>query len=187
MTNHVNAEADMQAPPEPTLPAVDLNIKLYYDVLISTRNLEINLFWQRSNYFLALNSALAIGFFNLKGSTYGVLFVGMGILSSLLWFRVCLGAKYWQSRWEQRLMDFERHHFPGLDFFSANGERIQSDARRSFGFHKIGRFKRLIYNLALAQRPSVSFSMILLSIVFMAAWVIALLLFVFVTNSLTIP
>ncbi|HEY4679149.1 MAG TPA: hypothetical protein VIJ01_18425 [Candidatus Angelobacter sp.] len=41
-----------------------------YKVLIDTRNLEINLFWQRSNYFLVLNTGLAIGFFNIKEDWY---------------------------------------------------------------------------------------------------------------------
>jgi hypothetical protein len=40
-----------------------------YKVLLDTRNLEINLFWQRSNYFLGLNTGIAIGFFNLKTPT----------------------------------------------------------------------------------------------------------------------
>ena len=36
-----------------------------YRVALDTRNLESTLFWQRCNYFLVLNSALALGFFNL--------------------------------------------------------------------------------------------------------------------------
>ena len=40
-----------------------------YKVLLDTRNLEINLFWQRSNYFLALNTGIALGFFNLRTPT----------------------------------------------------------------------------------------------------------------------
>jgi len=30
------------------------------------RNLEITLFWQRSNYFLVLSTAIAAGFFSLR-------------------------------------------------------------------------------------------------------------------------
>jgi hypothetical protein len=30
-----------------------------YRTALATRNLEINLFWQRSNYFLVLNTAIA--------------------------------------------------------------------------------------------------------------------------------
>lgn len=34
-----------------------------YRVAKETRSLEINLFWQRSNYFLVLSTAIAAGFF----------------------------------------------------------------------------------------------------------------------------
>lgn len=33
-----------------------------YKMALDTRNLEINLFWQRCNYFLILNSALAYAY-----------------------------------------------------------------------------------------------------------------------------
>ena len=32
-----------------------------YKIAIQTRNLELGFFWQRSNYFLVLNTALATG------------------------------------------------------------------------------------------------------------------------------
>src|SRR4029079_19741708 len=35
-----------------------------YRVALETRKLEIRLFWQRSNYFLVLSTALAIGYFS---------------------------------------------------------------------------------------------------------------------------
>src|SRR5262245_24423130 len=101
-------------------------VKDLYGTLLATPNFEIGLFWQRSNYFLVLNTGIAFGFFNLKESKYAPIFVAMGLVSSALWFWVCLGAKYWQTRWEQRLMDFETHHLAGLDFFAADRDRIQS-------------------------------------------------------------
>src|SRR4051794_39983352 len=48
-----------------------LELKDAYQVLLSTRNLEIGLFWQRSNYFLVLNSGLALGFFSLLKANSG--------------------------------------------------------------------------------------------------------------------
>ncbi len=84
---------------KPTLEKKDL-----YKVALDTRNFEISLFWQRSNYFLALNSALALGFFNLKEQgLYGLVMAIFGIIVSYLWVRVNLGSKFWQSRWERRL------------------------------------------------------------------------------------
>jgi hypothetical protein len=41
-----------------------------YKYVLDTRNFEISLFWQRSNYFLVLNSALAVGFFSLKSTKF---------------------------------------------------------------------------------------------------------------------
>ncbi|ENN6985946.1 hypothetical protein ACAB91_004506 [Vibrio parahaemolyticus] len=41
-----------------------------YKIALETRNMEIKLFWQRSNYFLALNAALALGFFRLTEGYY---------------------------------------------------------------------------------------------------------------------
>ena len=102
----------------------------------------------------------------------------MGFLASVLWFRVCLGGKYWQARWEQRLFDFEKEHLPGLDFFAAEPARIKRDAEKSLlEFDKLRWPKRLIYRLAL-RKPSVSYSMILLSVTFIIGWIIAAALLV---------
>jgi len=144
-------------------------VKDLYGTLVSTRQLEIGLFWQRSNYFLVLNTGLALGFF--KEVTYAPIFAVMGILSSALWFWVCLGGKYWQTRWEQRLMDFEADNVKGLNFFSANPDRIDLDVARGLRFREAGGLKQWIYKKALLQHPSVSFSMMLLAIVFFAGWV----------------
>lgn len=44
-----------------------------YKIAIETRNLEIGMLWQRSNYFMALNTAIAIGFFTQKAGPYGII------------------------------------------------------------------------------------------------------------------
>src|SRR5688572_6711091 len=107
----------MANPTEGKLDAFVGPVKDVHSTLVATRNLEIGLFWQRANYFLVLNSAMALGFFNLKETTYALVLALMGLSSSILWVLVCLGGKYWQTRWEQRLMDFESHHLPGLALF----------------------------------------------------------------------
>jgi len=78
-----------------------------YHILIDTRNLEVNLFWQRTNYFLALNSGIVLAFFNVKDAIYVRTFAIIGLLSSLLWFWACLASKYWQTFWAQCLKKFE--------------------------------------------------------------------------------
>ncbi len=153
-----------------------VEVKDLYATLIATRNLEINLFWQRSNYFLVLNSGIVFGFFNLKDTRYGVIFGLMGMVASLLWFWVCLGSKFWQTRWEQRLLDFENQNLPGIEFFAAKPARIRSDVERGFAFERLGRFQKAVYKLAM-RKPSVSYSMIRLSAVFVLGWLAFLVLF----------
>ena len=155
-------------PPEEVKPPME--VKDLYKTLLDTRNLEINLFWQRSNYFLVLNTGIAFGFFNLKDGKFAVIFAVIGLLASLLWFWVCLGGKFWQTRWEQRLLEFEREHMPGLDFFGASPERIRADVEKGLAFHELRWTQRLVYRLAL-NKPSVSYSMIRLSALFVIGWV----------------
>lgn len=147
-----------------------VEVKDLYKTLLDTRNLEINLFWQRSNYFLVLNTGIAFGFFNLKDGKFAVIFAVMGLFASILWFWVCLGGKFWQTRWEQRLLEFEREHLPGLDFFGASPERIRADVEKGLAFHNLRWSQRIIYRLAL-NKPSVSYSMIRLSGLFVIGWV----------------
>jgi hypothetical protein len=155
-----------QIEPEKKLP---IEVKDLYKTLLDTRNLEINLFWQRSNYFLVLNSGIALGFFNLKDQKFAFIFAMMGLLASSLWFWVCLGGKFWQTRWEQRLLEFEKEHLPELDFFAASPQRIRADVEKGLAFHEMRWSQRLIYRLVL-NKPSVSYSMIRLSLLFILGW-----------------
>lgn len=143
-----------------------------YKTVFDTRNLEISLFWQRSNYFLVLNSALAVGFFNLKSQEYAFLLVAFGLITSFLWFRVALGGKYWQSRWEHRLSVIEQQIAPRLNLFSASWEVIQSDAASSLSSNKPqGWFKKWLETQVL-KKHSVSYNMTLLSLCFVVGWVL---------------
>jgi hypothetical protein len=160
-------------------------IRGFYQTLIDTRNFEISLFWQRSNYFLVLNTGIAFGFFNLKESRYVWAMAVIGLLASFLWFWVCLGSKHWQARWEQRLRDFEHEHFPSLEFFSASRERIREDVSQGLGFFTLKWPKRSIYKLAL-YKPSVSFSMILLAALFVLGWVVLIVMLSFLGNRITL-
>lgn len=146
-----------------------------YKVLIETRNLEINLFWQRSNYFLVLNTGLALGFFNVKQDPYKWALAVFGFLASILWLGVSLGAKHWQAKWEQRLRDFEGEVFPRLEFFAASETRIRDDAREGLGFYRAWWPKRFAYRIAL-WKPSVTFCMILLAFMFAIGWLALIVL-----------
>lgn len=165
------ASLESRSAPAELIKREDLNS--LYQTIVATRNFEINLFWQRANYFLVLNSALAVGFFNLKTNQppAALTFAGVGAVSSALWFGVCAGGKFWQTRWEQRLQDFERQHYPDLDFFGADIHRARSDVRRGLNFSEHGPLQLLTDNIVL-RKPSVSHSMMLLAGAFVVGWIL---------------
>jgi hypothetical protein len=144
-----------------------------YHILIDTRNLEINLFWQRTNYFLALNSGIVLAFFNVKDAIAVRTFGAIGLLSSLLWFWACLASKYWQTFWAQRLEKFEEDKLLGLQFFSAEPAYRDELVAKGLEFEGIGPMSNRIYGLAKRCR-SVSFSMLLLSLLFATGWLMLL-------------
>lgn len=144
-----------------------------YKYVLDTRNLEISLFWQRSNYFLVLNTGLAIGFLNLKSDIYSFMLALFGFVVSMLWYRVNLGSKYWQSRWEHKLALIERRIAPDLKCFDTTRAITDDDVRNSIwprsGEKRL--FQRHIEQVMLNEKPSVSYNMILLSFCFMFGWV----------------
>jgi hypothetical protein len=150
-----------------------LENKDIYKTAFDTRNLEISLFWQRSNYFLVLNSALALGFFNLQKQEYAFLLALFGLLVSFLWYRVNLGSKYWQSRWEERLAVIEKQVAPELHFFAADWKIIQEDVKASLANSqsKKGWFQKWL-DKQILSKPSVSYNMTLLSLLFLLGWVL---------------
>lgn len=150
-------------------------LKGFYKTALDTRNFEISLFWQRSNYFLVLNSALALGFFNLSKPEYAFSLAVFGLIVSLLWLQVNLGSKFWQSRWEYQLSEIEKKIAPNLHFFATDRSTVISDAASEIRNNKHKGFRRLLDKLVI-RKPSVSYQMILLSIFFMIGWV---LLFIF--------
>ncbi|MDT7807993.1 MAG: hypothetical protein QOJ70_1806 [Acidobacteriota bacterium] len=146
------------------------DLKAYYKTALDTRNFEISLFWQRSNYFLVLNSALALGFFNLQKREYQFFLATFGLIVSWLWFRVNLGSKFWQSRWEYRLREIENKIAPRLHFFATDLATVKEDVENDFKSNKHkGYIRRRLDKLTL-RKPSVSGQMIWLSILFLLGW-----------------
>lgn len=140
-----------------------------YKAARETRNLEISLFWQRSNYFLVLSTAIAAGFFSLKEPRYGLPLAVFGALVGVLWILVNLGSKFWQSRWEHRLRIVEEQLRPKMDLFSASWETIQDDVNSSLNSRKRGMLHDAYCWLVLLK-PSVTMMMTLLSVFFVGFW-----------------
>ena len=148
----------------------DISKKDLYKIALETRNFEISLFWQRSNYFLALNTAIAVGFFLKAAGVYQIWLGIFGFLVSVLWVVINCGSKFWQSRWEARLNIAEGELRKDINYFSADWETLQNDVKNSIAFSNHGRLRKIFDKLVLAK-PSVSFVMILLSILFVIFWI----------------
>ena len=153
-----------------------------YKIAIDTRNLEIGMFWQRSNYFMVLNTAIAIGFFSQKVASYGVILAVLGCFVSLLWFHVNLGSKYWQSRWERRVFIYEEEIAPDANLFSASKEAIQKDVEESLNRDAHTGFQKWL-DTQILSKPSVSYQMTVLSFLFVLFWVAALIAHIFSTGT----
>lgn len=166
---------------QPKLPA-PLEAKDLFKFVLDTRNFEITNFWQRSNYFLVLNTGLAIGFFNLKdvASLYAPLIAGVGVFVCFLWTRVALGSKFWQVHWEQKLAEVERIYLAKkiLDtefgLFSLSIADVKEEVKKTLQseMHH-GLFAKAVDFLVM-RKPSVTLAMIALSISFALAWAIVL-------------
>jgi len=141
-----------------------------YKIALDTRNMEIGLFWQRSNYFLVLNTATAVGFFFKAAEKYQILIGIFGLVVAILWFGINLGSKFWQSRWEQRLKEAESELGRDVEYFSASWDTINSDVEKSLEGSNHSALRKKIDMLVL-MKPSVSFIMTLLSMLFILLWV----------------
>jgi hypothetical protein len=164
-----------------------------FKTALDTRNMEIGLFWQRSNYFLVLNTAIAAGFFVLIGrnATLAVLLGLFGAWVSFLWVCVNLGSKYWQSRWERRLEIIEEEVYgDDFDFFATTRETTDCDVARSLVSRRpkqprAGRVREIAraarrrlsrrYQKLVLKKPSVSLTMTILSMSFVVFWVVAVI------------
>jgi len=88
--------------------------KEIFKIALFQRNFEIQMFWQRCNYFLLLNSAVGAGAISTAAIKdipiiFVAIFCAIGAGVCIAWIAVGLGAKYWQSYWEQATLDFQEY------------------------------------------------------------------------------
>ncbi|MEI8667284.1 hypothetical protein P4S65_02385 [Pseudoalteromonas sp. B131b] len=140
-----------------------------YKIALDTRNMEIELFWKRSNYFLVLNTAVAAGFFLKAGDSHQLLLGFFGLVVAILWLFVNIGGKFWQSRWERRLHLTEESLNLTNKLFSSDWGEINNDVKESIRFSDHSGIRKL-FDMILLKKPSVSFMMELLSITFIVLW-----------------
>jgi hypothetical protein len=153
------------------------SLKELYEIAIRTREHELNLFWQRSNYFLALDSGAVALFFSIKAPVpwwtlpVCALF-GVGI--SFFWLELILGGKYWQIRWEAVAERLEKQCAPDAKLFAASPDEIRGEVRALMNkYASTSRMSRLMDRLVM-RKPSPSKSMMGLSLLFIGLWVFLL-------------
>ncbi|MGA9755058.1 MAG: hypothetical protein WBV23_07930 [Desulfobaccales bacterium] len=148
-----------------------------YKIALEIRNFEINLFWQRSNYFLILNIALATGLFSVTDSKYAITISIFGLISSILWVLINHGSKYWQSRWEHRLtceeINLNTELNREINFFLT--DLCINDVKRSLANNEHCNFRRKTSDKLILIKPSVSLMIILLPILFVLFWISSLI------------
>ena len=154
---------------------MDMTPKEKFKTALSLRNFEVKLFWQRSNYFLALNSALIVGFFALKHESLRLPFAFFGLLTSALWTFVNLGSKFWQARWEQKLIDVEKAVYPDLLFFNEDFSEVKKQVMENLEQQIKEPLARLVMH-AVLWKPSVSTMVIYLSGVCVIFWIVLLVI-----------
>jgi threonine/homoserine/homoserine lactone efflux protein len=147
-----------------------------YKMALDTRNLEINLFWQRCNYFLILNSALAYTYLNLHDMHLAVPVTVLGFLVCVFWYRVALGSKYWQERWEAKLSEVEKTFkrkgtFPSdIELFTPDWHTIRKEVATSLHNPHHTVFESIIAAQILTK-PSVTQAMMYLVLTFCLSWI----------------
>ncbi len=141
-----------------------------YETAVQTRNMEIRLFWQRSNYFLVLNTAIAIGFFAKE--RYAIVISLLGIAVSILWLGINFGSKFWAVRWEQRLRDLECEFAPHVELFSASDDRMREDVKKGLGFWGDPFWGSNLCRDLVLKKFSVSLIMTILSFLFLLFWIV---------------
>ncbi len=65
--------------------------------------LDLQLFWQRSNLYLLLNTAAATVYVSASQPALRPVLAAFGLITSVFWFLVLRGSAYWIDRWRQEL------------------------------------------------------------------------------------
>ena len=152
-----------------------------FKIVLETRNFEIGLFWQRCNYFLVLNTALAVGVFlffrdgGMPSLLFPFLICVAGFFVCLAWIKVGLGSKYWQSHWEQIAIEEQESigfcRSRGRDYFSIGGTKARVKKNLFLADAEESKFLGICYKQQVLKKPSVSRWMHRTAVGFLVAWV----------------
>lgn len=156
----------------------DPSVAKELEIALENRSFEIQLFWQRSNYFLVLMTALGIGAFSVEDEILSPLVSFVAFMCSILWFRTNLGSKFWQEFWESEVASLAGEL--GIrSFIKGTGEavsQVKSSLERGNSLTSISIFHKWV-DRKILEKPSVTYHMILLSLFSAIIWLVVTLVF----------
>lgn len=138
-------------------------------IALDNRAFEIQLFWQRSNYFLVLMTALGVATFSVKDELLSPVIAIFATTASYFWFRTNLGSKFWQENWEvevvliadeKNIRSFQRKMPDVIAQVQSSLNSGATDGRS---------YLRRWVDRSITKKYSVTYNMILLSL--FATWV----------------
>lgn len=147
-------------------------------IALDNRAFEIQLFWQRSNYFLVLMTALGVATFSIKDVVFSPLVAALATAASYFWFRTNLGSKFWQESWEfevvalakeQKIRSFERTTLEVIDQVK-NSLSVEEN-------ENIKSYLRKFIDRMIIKKYSVTYNMILLSMISTFLWSVVTVVF----------
>lgn len=157
------------------MTAKKISIDQELKIALDNRAFEIQLFWQRSNYFLVLMTALGIGAFTIKDVYLSPIIAAFAVLCSIFWFKVAVGSKFWQESWEVEVSELSKEY--GVRSFEKSTDDVISQVSHSLGMSHSGENKSLLrrwVNSRTVKKHSVTYHMILLALCSVVVWLVVL-------------
>lgn len=149
------------------------HIEKELEIAMSNRLFEIQLFWQRSNYFLGLMIAMGVAAYSVKDTKIVPIVLIAGTLASFFWFRTNLGSKFWQESWEKEVHELSKEL--KIRSFEKSESDIKYQVRDSLTKSNRSKIRILIDEMVL-DKPSVTYNMIILSSLSTFIWAFLLLI-----------
>lgn len=141
-------------------------------IALDNRIFEIQMFWQRSNYFLVLMTALGVGVFTIKEQGVATLIALFAAVSSYYWYRTNLGSKFWQESWEVEVVNLAK--IENVEAFTRSTRDIIAQVSTSLqGGGSPGTKRGVLQQYIdkqIIRKPSVSYYMTLLSLSSILLW-----------------
>ncbi len=164
-------------PSQPNVVSVSIEKPSELKIALENRTFEIQMFWQRSNYFLVLITAIGVAVFTIKESSLATIMSGFGSLSSYYWYKTNLGSKFWQESWEVEVVKLAS--IEGIASFERSTADIKRQVEKSFEDSWEGGSKNKVhryFDREISKKPSVSYYMILLSVASTLLWTLVTLI-----------